>query len=214
LTPQILGRKPRLVGYARVSTEKQGAEGASLEAQKAHFEAYAEDRGAELVDVVADAQSGKNTEREGLQRALQMLEAGTADGILVTKLDRLTRSVRDFAELLDDFFTDRFVLHCVEDTVDTKRASGRMFLFIKMAFSQYERELGVERTRDTLRHLSEKGGGTPRVPAVAAARIAELAAGGASLRAICTHLTNEGIPTTKGGLWAPETVRKVLKRAR
>src|SRR5438445_10066813 len=90
----------RVVGYVRVSLEKQANEGHSLPAQRRKLEDYAKLYELQLVDVVVDAGvSAKTLEREGLQRALAMLVAGQADALLVVKLDRLTRSVADLGEL-------------------------------------------------------------------------------------------------------------------
>src|SRR5690606_26004464 len=90
----------RVVAYVRVSTDKQASDGNSLDAQRAKLEAYAAAFGLEVVALEVDAGvSAKSLDRPALQRALAMLDAGEADGLLVTKLDRLTRSVRDLCEL-------------------------------------------------------------------------------------------------------------------
>lgn len=203
--------RTRIVAYARVSTDKQADKGISLEAQRAKFQAYAVAHDVELVEVVADALSGKNTDREGLQRALATLEAGRADGLLVAKLDRLTRDVGDWSDLLKEYF-GRFAVFSVEDSIDTRTAMGRFVLNMRIAIAQWERETIAERTRDALTHLRTTGGGTPRLEGLAVVRMRELAAGGASYREIARTLTAEGVPTLKGGRWAPETIRKVLSR--
>lgn len=86
----------RVVGYVRVSTDEQAEGGRSLEAQREKVERYAELHGLELAGVVEDGgASAKTLERPGLGTALGMLERGEVAGLLVTKLDRLSRSVRD-----------------------------------------------------------------------------------------------------------------------
>ena len=86
----------RAVGYIRVSTDKQVDHGVSLEAQRTKLEAYAALYDIELVAVIVDAGvSAKTLQRPGLQQALGMLRHGEADALLVAKLDRLTRSVKD-----------------------------------------------------------------------------------------------------------------------
>ncbi len=93
---QDAGARTRVVGYARVSTEDQAREGVSLAAQRAKLEAYATALDLELVAVREDAGvSAKTLDRPGLRAALEDLRAGRADALLVPKLDRLTRSVRD-----------------------------------------------------------------------------------------------------------------------
>lgn len=166
------------------------------------------------MDVLADSLSGKDTNRPALQRMLAMLVGGEADGVLVTKLDRLTRSVRDGEELIEKYFNGRFILLSLAGSIDTRSAYGRLVIRVMLVFAQFEREVIAERTKDGLEHVRAMGGGTPRVEGPAAARILELAERGLSLRAIGAQLRAEGLQTLKGGTWGPETIRKVLSRAR
>lgn len=92
--------RTKVIGYSRVSTDHQAERGVSLEAQRAKLAAYAEAVDLDLVAIVEDAGvSAKSLECPGLTEALSMLEGGTASGLLVVKLDRLTRSVRDLVRL-------------------------------------------------------------------------------------------------------------------
>lgn len=212
---QIPGKTQRVIGYTRVSTEDQGELGISLDLQKSLLEAFGRappDR--ELVALLTDTLSAKSLERPGLRRALAMLDAGEADVLAVTKLDRLTRSVRDGEDLLDGYFRSRFKLVSLGDPVDTKTANGIWMYRLFISLGARERELTAERTTEGLARLRATGGGTPQVGAETASRIVHLKGEGLSLRAICTQLIFEGHPTTKGGMWQPSTVRKVLARAR
>src|ERR1700722_6247794 len=95
----------RTIAYLRVSTDKQADRGVSLDAQRAKVEAYASLYDLELVEVIVDAgASAKTLDRPGLSKALGMLKTGQADALLVVKLDRLTRSVRDLCELVERYF--------------------------------------------------------------------------------------------------------------
>lgn len=227
----------RVVGYIRVSTEQQADGGVSLDAQRQKLSAYALAMDLELVAVVEDAgASAKTLARPGLQDALRRIEAGEADGLLIAKLDRLTRSVRDLGELVDTYFATRFSLLSVSDSIDTRTASGRLVLNVLTSVAQWEREATGERTRDALAHLRREGvplggaalgwtrseqtdGDGRRVVVEVAeeretvARIAALRAEGRSLREIAATLRAEGRPTKRGGHWAAETVRKALARA-
>lgn len=228
----------RVVGYVRVSTDGQADAGVSLEAQAAKLRAYAAVIDLTLVDVVVDAgASAKTLERPGLSRVLAMLDAGEADGVLVCKLDRLTRSVRDLGDLVDRYFAPgRAALLSVAESVDTRSAGGRMVLNLLTVISQWEREAIGERTRDALGHLRNMGvqlGGealgwrrgdaldkagrrvVERVEAEAAAvaRILELRRGGSSMRAIAATMTAEGYATKAGGRWHAATVLRVVRRA-
>ena len=91
------------VGYIHVSTDKQADHGVSLDAQKAKLEAYATLYELTLVDIIVDAGvSAKTLDRPGLARALAMLDKGQANALLVAKLDRLTRSVKDLGSLVEE----------------------------------------------------------------------------------------------------------------
>ncbi|HEY4000524.1 MAG TPA: recombinase family protein [Candidatus Xenobia bacterium] len=210
----------KVIGYTRVSTEEQATQGVSLAAQADKLRAYAALYDLELVDVVEDAgQSAKTLNRPGLQRVLELLRTGQAEGLLVAKLDRLTRSVADMAHLINDYFGDRarhqVTLLSVADQVDTRTASGRLVLNILSSVSQWEREAIGERTRAALAHLKQAGvklGAPPLTDATTIARIVALRHDGMTYRQIATALQTEGRPTMRGGRWGPETIRKVLGR--
>jgi site-specific DNA recombinase len=148
----------KAIGYVRVSTEQQAAEGVSLAAQTEKIRTYCVCYDIELVDVIVDAgASASSLERDGLQRALAALESGAADTLVVVKLDRLTRSVRDLDALLTRYFATRYALVSVGEQVDTTTATGRMVLNVLMSVSQWEREIIGERTRAALAHKKAQG---------------------------------------------------------
>jgi DNA invertase Pin-like site-specific DNA recombinase len=227
----------RTIGYVRVSTEQQADGGVSLDAQRQKLRAYALAMDLELVEIVEDAgRSAKTLDRPGLRQVLHRLDAGEADVLLVAKLDRLTRSVRDLGDLVEKYFTTRFSLLSVSDSIDTRSAAGRLVLNVLASVSAWEREATGERTRDALAHLRREGvplGGAAlgwrrsdqtdadgrRIVVEVAeeretvARIEALRAEGLSLRAIAAALHAEGRRTKRSGRWAAETVRKALSRA-
>src|SRR5436190_43399 len=100
----------RVIGYARVSTEEQGASGAGLEAQRHTIEEECVRRNWHLLRVEQDVFSGKTAKRPGLQAALDACRQGDADGLLVAKLDRLSRSMRDFTALMEKAQNEGWVL--------------------------------------------------------------------------------------------------------
>jgi site-specific DNA recombinase len=86
----------KVIGYVRVSTDRQAEQGVSLEAQEAKIRAMATVQGADLSEVIIDGgESAKSLNRPGLQRLLGLVNAGKIDSVIVAKLDRLTRSVKD-----------------------------------------------------------------------------------------------------------------------
>ena len=231
-------RVTRIIGYCRVSTEAQSSEGVSLAAQREKLVAYARALDLDLVEVIEDAgASAKTLARPGLTQALAMLKTGEAEGLLVSRLDRLTRSVRDLGALIDEYFATKFALLSVTDSIDTRTAAGRLCLNIMATVSQWEREAIGERTKDALGHLKANGvqlGGDALgwkrgeerdqegrlvIRDVAderatIARIVELRATGLSMQDIATEITCQGYRTKQGKRWFAETVRRVLARER
>src|SRR5271167_532863 len=146
------------IGYVRVSTDRQAEQGVSLEAQEAKIRAMATVRSAELLDVIVDGgESAKSLNRPGLQRLLELINAGEVDTVIVAKLDRLTRSVKDLCGLLELFEKRKVALISVAESLDTGSAAGRLVITIMGAVSQWEREAIGERTRDALRHKRSQG---------------------------------------------------------
>ena len=219
-----------VVGYARVSTIEQAREGLSLEAQRAKLRSYAQLYGLDLVGTHVDAgASGATLERPGLQEALQVLTRGTAHGLVVVKLDRLTRSIRDLAMLLETYF-HRYSLMSVDDRVDTASASGRLLLHIITAVSQWEREVIGERTRDALAVKRAKGervsryapygymladGGTHLTVESreqAAIRMArDLHQTGLSLRQVAWQLERSGYVGRQGRRYSAAAIRRLVE---
>jgi site-specific DNA recombinase len=229
-TPAEAGRT-RTVAYVRVSTEKQADHGVSLKAQQAKLRAYAELYALDLVDVIVDAGiSAKTLDRPGLARALGMLRTGEAAALLVVKLDRLTRSVRDLGDLVADYFAapDGPALLSVSEQVDTRTAAGRLVLNVLGAVSQWEREAIGERTSAAMRHMADQGayiGGAPRFgyrlsgegrleaheAEQAAIRAAcELRAEGLSLRAVAARLAGLGFRARNGRAFAAVQIQRMV----
>src|SRR5207253_9354640 len=90
--------------------------------------------------------------RPGLPRVLSMVSAGKVQAVIVAKLDRLTRSVKDLYVLLELFEKRGVALISVAESLDTGSAAGRLVITIMGAVSQWEREAIGERTREALRH--------------------------------------------------------------
>ena len=222
----------RVIGYARVSTEEQAACGVSLSAQAEKIRGYCALYDLKLVDIIEDAgASARALARPGLRRALAALDRGEVAGLVVAKLDRLTRSVVDIAMLVARYFSERAggSLFSVADAIDARTAAGRMVLNILVSVAQWERESCAERTREALRHkaaLREVYGPTPlgyravdgRLVVHHAERraldeVRRLARDGHSLRGICAAMDAAGHKTKRGGAWRPSTVQAILRRA-
>src|SRR6516162_7305732 len=222
----------KAIGYVRVSTDRQAEQGVSLEAQEAKIRAMATVQGAELFEVIVDGgESAKNLNRPGLQRLLGLVDSGKVEAVIIAKLDRLTRSVKDLCNLLELFEKRGVALISVAESLDTASAAGRLVITIMAAVSQWEREAIGERTRDAMRHKRASGErvGTIRFGFCLAedgsrlvedpdeqdiiGRIRELKAAGHTLQEIAYELNRQGYTTRRGTAWRFQYVAAVLKAA-
>src|SRR5437867_3651414 len=139
----------RVIGYIRVSSEAQGESGNGLEAQRQAIEQEAARRGWELVDVEQDVMSGKALDgREGLERAIARCERGEVEAVVIARLDRLIRSVSDFAALLERSRRRGWQMVALDMTgVDTTTATGEFLAVVIAAVAQLERRVIGERTK-------------------------------------------------------------------
>jgi len=155
----------KAIGYVRVSTQDQAREGISLDHQEDKIKAYASFNDLDLVEVIRDeGVSGKNLDREGMDRLLEMVEDGSTDAVVVYKLDRLSRSVIDNLTLAELFESKDIAFHSISEKVDTKSAMGKFFFTLMSAVAQMERDLISERTRETLGHKKSKGEWMGQIP--------------------------------------------------
>ncbi len=136
-----MAKPTRVIAYVRVSTDEQASGGHSIGAQKSKLRAYCEALDLVLVRVEIDAgASAKNLDRPALQRALSSLTKREADALLVVKLDRLTRSVRDLGTLIERYFAEgKSGLISVGESVDTRSAAGRLVLRLLTSVAEGER---------------------------------------------------------------------------
>jgi DNA invertase Pin-like site-specific DNA recombinase len=207
-----------VVGYIRVSTDEQADSGLGLEAQRSAIESECSRRGWELTQVFEDAgASGKSLSgRPALEGALQAVRSHQASALVVAKLDRLSRSLLDFAALMEDARNGEWSLVILDLGVDTTTPSGEMIANVMATFAQFERRLIGQRTKDALAIRKKQGVklGRPRsLPAEVVDRIAVERARGRSLRAIADGLNDDEVPTGHGGKkWHASTVKAVVER--
>lgn len=208
------GAKMRVFGLLRVSKETNGN---SLAGQRQAIEAEAALRGWDVVAWYEETVSGSGRkDRPELERALAGLEAGEADALVVSKLDRLTRSMLQFAGLMERAKRQGWRVVALNVNVDTATPAGKMLVNNVMSAAEFEREMIAERTRDALRVRRAEGKPISRatVPPDVAKRIKRAHRRGSSLATIARTLNRDGIPTARGGKeWHRSTVRTVLQRA-
>jgi site-specific DNA recombinase len=149
--------------YTRKSTEHGlELEFNSLDAQREACEAYIKSQASQgwkaLPQQYNDpAYSGGNLDRPALKRLLADIEAGKVDVIVVYKIDRLTRSLADFAKLVEAFDAKSISFVAVTQQFNTTTSMGRLTLNILLSFAQFERELSSERVRDKVAASRRKG---------------------------------------------------------
>lgn len=218
----------RCVAYVRVSTDDQSI---SLEAQQDRIRAHAVAMGYMIDDVVIDSgASAKTLRRPGMQRILDELRSGEIGTVVVLKLDRLTRSVRDLGTLLELFEQHDVHLVAVAENLDTGTAAGRLMLHLLASVSQWERETIAERTSFALEHKRRRGkvyGKTPfgfcrvgddlvphdREQDALAAAVA-MRRTGKGWTEIGAMLTERGARPHQGKTWYPSSVRAMLTSKR
>lgn len=231
-----MGERLRVVGYARVSTEEQAAGGLGLDAQDGKIRGYCDLYELHLVAIHSDpGYSGKSLDRPAMREVLEILRRrkDPVDGLVLAKLDRLTRSVGDWSSLIKEFFRDeKKRLFSVGESIDTRTASGRMMIGMIMLIAEWEREVIGERTRDALQAKIRRGErcGSVRFGFDLAAdskrlvpnpgeqetieRLRSWRAEGRTLREMAAMLAELGIETKEGSrLWLPTTIKRILARA-
>jgi len=137
--------------------------------------------------------------RPGLDRLLRECEDGHAGGLVVTKLDRLSRSLVSWAGIVERAQRGRFNLVVIDQAFELDTPNGRAMAGMLAVFAQFEREMIAERTRTALRALPRDRRGGPVYPEAVRARARKLRAEGLPLHAIAQKLTDDGVRPPRGG---------------
>ena len=183
-----------LIGYARVSTQDQNLDLQSDALTKAGCER-----------IFNDKISGSRTERPELTKALEMLREG--DTLVVWKLDRLGRSVKNLVDLVGELHQQGIQFKSLTDAIDTGTPSGRFFFHVMASLAEMERELTVERTRaglEVARQLGRKGGRRRQMTESKIESAKKLLANGVPPRDVATNL-GVSVPTLYR--WVPASGR-------
>lgn len=190
--------------------------GLSLADQRRVVAQEAERRGWSNVEFVADeGYSAKSLARPGIADALQRLGKGQAGVLVVSKLDRLSRSLLDFAGLMDRAKREGWRLVVLDLAIDTTTASGALMANVMASFAEYERRLIADRTSAALQAKKAQGHrlGRPRTTSDAVLmRVQQERSDGFSLRAIAERLNAENIPRPQGGKrWYASSVAALVR---
>jgi site-specific DNA recombinase len=241
-TPMNEAKNLNLIAYVRVSTDEQSESGVSLDVQAEQIRATTSRLGHTLIHVITDAgQSAETLRRPGMAQLFDHLKAPEIDGVIVAKLDRLTRSVADWCVLLRQYFGPKgtkALISC-SDHVDVQTAAGRFMLLIQFALAQLELEKTTERTQSSVEHKRQAGERIGTIPYGSMldpngrtnrkGKPVELTSNGTeqavillmnslhnagfSAGQIALQLNERQVPSRTGRPWSRSTVDLILKRA-
>lgn len=138
--------------YARISTKEQ-----DLRKQINDLKRYTEIHNYEIFDIYADTISGSKASRPEFNRLLDDMRDFKFRAIVITKLDRLGRSLRHLVSLMEEFQCKKVDLISITQNIDTSSPTGRLQWQIMAAFAEFERELIRERTREGLKYAQNVG---------------------------------------------------------
>jgi DNA invertase Pin-like site-specific DNA recombinase len=206
----------RVLAYCRVSTEEQSISGLGLADQRAAIEREGARRSWSEIEYLTDEGfSAKSLARPAIRQALEELEDGRASVLVVSKLDRLSRSLLDFASLMDQAKRQGWQLVVLDLAIDTTTPSGSLMANVMASFAEYERQLIGQRTSAALQQKKTQGfrlGRPVTLDRSIAQRIDQMRRDGASTPFIASTLNTEAVPTARGGKqWYPSTVSAVLR---
>ena len=208
----------RLVGYIRVSTRKQAEEGHGLDAQRSLLTAWAGQHEHELVSVIPDVMTSRRTDKlHGREAAIRLVDTGLADGLLILRWDRATRSLIDGQTLLQ---RSRDGGWPILDTYgkSSLSKSDNLMTNMEQVIAEDERERISQRTKEGLAAARLKGKvpGRPAadLPGMTLHMLADLQDSGESARSIAQTLNERGVPSpgAGGARWSHSTVLRVMRR--
>lgn len=206
--------------YARVSTQMQVSDGMSLDIQERSLNHAAEFAGYTRTELVREeGRSGKNISgRPALTAALKRLDAGDAQALFVTRIDRLARSTTDFLEIVDRANKNGWRLVMLDLNLDTSTYQGRFVVTIMSALAEMERNIIAARQKDVHEDRRKRGivwgvdmGPMNKTPEEIRERIKRERVAGVSYNKIAEGLNRDGIKGQNGGKWYPTTVKNLLE---
>jgi DNA invertase Pin-like site-specific DNA recombinase len=207
--------------YARVSTQLQVNDGVSLDVQERQLQQAAELAGFTDIELVREeGRSGKSISgRPALTETLKRLDAGEAQALFVTRIDRLARSTQDFLSIVDRANKNGWRLVMLDLNLDTSSYQGRFVVTIMSALAEMERGIIAERQRDVHKDRRARGivwgvdmGPKNKTPEEIKQRVLSERASGASFKTIADGLNRDEIPTQNLRKWYPTTVKNLLEQ--
>lgn len=232
----------KVIGYTRVSTEEQQDGGVSLDDQQRRIRLYCELHGHELIGIEVDGGfSGGSMDRPGIQAVMSALRKRKAEALVFTKLDRLTRRLRDLLDALDAARKGNYAIISMSESLDTSTSHGKFFTAMLGSLAELELDRIGERTKSALDHKRSRGeklgGKVPYGFAVASDEVPDgkggtkvlkrlveapaeqdvidsikaMRSSGLSLEQMAANLNAAGNTTRDGGPWKRQYVFRILK---
>ena len=228
-----LNRVGGWIAYGRLSVEED-SNGTSLDNQKTIINAWIVAQGHQLYRTILDnGCSGGTLDRPGMRQLIAEVESGMVEGVVIAKLDRISRSLKDTMWLIDLFTKHKVGFACVRDPINTTTAAGKIFFQIQAAFAEFERATISERQKSSqvlrrsrgqftggivpmgFRSVGPEGGRRLEVDPVIGPKIAlcwSKIRDGASLRDLMSYLAAVHVRTRRGGVWTITSVCGMLHR--
>jgi len=215
--------------YKRVSSARQVMEGDSLQVQERKLRAYAEVHDLEPIVVADEGITGSSIDkRPGIQRVMEMIQAGEITDLVVSKLDRLGRNVREGLEIVEHCVSHGVEIHCLQESINTRSSTGKLFITIILALAEWERATTQERVSEAMADRKARGlkcGGYEPYGFCAIDGVLEPVEEeqqvvrlihrhkrkGKSANKIAELLNKKGIPTKKNRLWRARQILNVLR---
>lgn len=219
MAPKPRHKPARAIGYLRCSTEEQAVSGLGLEAQRRTIQEKADAEGWHVEFIEDPGFSGSTTDRPGIQAALGILNSRKADVLVVAKLDRLSRSLADGAAVMEEALKKGWnLISCDVGDIDMSTPMGEAMAGNMLVYARLERRLIQQRTAAALAVKKANGvrlGRPQTLPDEVVRRILDARDEGQTLAAIAAALTNDGVPTARGGAhWQPSSVKAVTRSQR
>ena len=211
--PSLVSTGRRVIGYVTVPADHSASQAAGASSDL--IEVACTRSGWKLLQIVRDRENGRLLDRPGLRYALELIASDTANVLVISELERVSRSIVDLGALMAWFRDTRATLVALDLRIDTSTREGYHVATTLIALSYWERERIAHRTRTALAEVRASGQPTGR-PAVTdrpelLAQISAMRAANLSLRAIADQLNAEHVPTLRGGReWRPSSIQAAL----
>lgn len=228
----------KAIAYTRVSTDEKAVRTLSLEAQHIEVTTYADRSGLTIVKILTDEDESASTlNRPAMSELLTHIDSGGIDAVIISKLDRLTRRIKDFMSLLQRLRKAKRAdggkgvdLISSAESLDTGSDTGQIVINVVDSVSQWDREVIGERTSAVLQERKAQGRTTGNPPFGYAVgeggvlienereqtilkRVAQLREQGKTWQIIADTLTAEGVRTRRGTAFSKQGILKVAKGA-